>query len=379
MVARYVERLARPATTGAPVAGVQRAAVVAAAAVGARRRPARRASASELTPCAASRFVKPGGPEVLRLAERPDPVPAAGEVLIDVVAAGRQPARRAAAAGRLPAAARRQRHSRASRWRARRGRRAGRATDGASGEAVCALVAGGGYATRCVAPAPQCLPVPAGSTLVRPAALPETCLHGLDQRVRPRRAAAGETALFHGGTSGIGTTAIQMAAARGARVMATAGSDEKCRACVALGAEHAINYRTTDFVAAVARADRRARRRPDPRHRGRLLRAPEPGGAGARRPAGADRPDGGGAEATGGSPPGPRPAADAHRVDAAGRAASREKGASRPRSCARSGRSSRRGACCRRVAATFPLAEAAAAHRLMESSEHIGKIVLTAR
>ena len=116
------------------------------------------------------------------------------------------------------------------------------------GDRVCALVSGGGYATLCVAPAPQCLPVPAGMDLVTAAAIPETFFTVWTNVFDRGRLRAGETALFHGGSSGIGTTAIQLAAARGARVLATAGSDEKCRACEQLGAERAINYRTEDFV-----------------------------------------------------------------------------------------------------------------------------------
>jgi NADPH2:quinone reductase len=115
----------------------------------------------------------------------------------------------------------------------------------------CALVAGGGYATMCVAPARQCLPVPASVDLVAAAAIPETFFTVWTNVFDRGRLRAGETALFHGGTSGIGTTAIQLAAARGVTVLATAGSDEKCHACEELGAAQAINYRTADFVAAV--------------------------------------------------------------------------------------------------------------------------------
>jgi NADPH:quinone reductase len=118
-------------------------------------------------------------------------------------------------------------------------------------DAVCALVAGGGYATMCVAPARQCLPVPASVDLVAAAAIPETFFTVWTNVFDRGRLRAGETALFHGGTSGIGTTAIQLAAARGVTVLATAGSDEKCHACEELGAAQAINYRTADFVAAV--------------------------------------------------------------------------------------------------------------------------------
>jgi putative PIG3 family NAD(P)H quinone oxidoreductase len=119
------------------------------------------------------------------------------------------------------------------------------------GDAVCALVAGGGYATHCLAPAVQCLPIPAPLDAVGAAALPEALFTVWSNVFDRGRLAAGESALFHGGSSGIGTTAIQLAAARGARVFVTAGSDDKCRACEALGADHAINYRTADFVEVV--------------------------------------------------------------------------------------------------------------------------------
>jgi putative PIG3 family NAD(P)H quinone oxidoreductase len=116
---------------------------------------------------------------------------------------------------------------------------------------VCALVAGGGYATMCVAPARQCLQVPQGVDLVEAGGIPETFFTVWTNVFDRGRLRAGETALFHGGSSGIGTTAIQLAAARGVTVLATAGSDEKCRACEDLGAKQAINYRSADFVEAV--------------------------------------------------------------------------------------------------------------------------------
>jgi putative PIG3 family NAD(P)H quinone oxidoreductase len=119
------------------------------------------------------------------------------------------------------------------------------------GDRVCALLAGGGYAGYAVAPAPQCLPVPEGLSLVEAAALPETTFTVWTNVFQRGHLQAGERFLVHGGTSGIGTTAIQLAAAFGARVFATAGSPEKVAACERLGAERAINYRETDFVAAV--------------------------------------------------------------------------------------------------------------------------------
>ncbi|MGH6990394.1 MAG: NAD(P)H-quinone oxidoreductase, partial [Stellaceae bacterium] len=124
---------------------------------------------------------------------------------------------------------------------------------------VCSLVAGGGYAQYCVAPAPQCLPVPQGFSMAEAAAMPETFFtvwHNLFERGHLK---AGESVLIHGGSSGIGTIAIQLARAFGASaIYATAGSEEKCRACEALGATRAINYREEDF-AALVRGDAGAR------------------------------------------------------------------------------------------------------------------------
>ena len=120
-----------------------------------------------------------------------------------------------------------------------------------SGDRVCALVAGGGYAEYCVAPAPQCLTVPEGLNMVEAAAIPETFFTVWTNLFDGGRLKSGEALLVHGGGSGIGTSAIQIAKAFGARVFATAGSEEKCRACVELGAERAINYRSEDFVEVV--------------------------------------------------------------------------------------------------------------------------------
>jgi putative PIG3 family NAD(P)H quinone oxidoreductase len=116
------------------------------------------------------------------------------------------------------------------------------------GDRVCALVAGGGYAEWCVAPVDQCLPVPAGLSDIEAASLPETFFTVWSNVFDRGRLQAGETLLVQGGTSGIGVTAIQLARALGATVIVTAGSDEKCAACLALGAHHAINYKTQDFV-----------------------------------------------------------------------------------------------------------------------------------
>ena len=120
-----------------------------------------------------------------------------------------------------------------------------------AGDRVCALVSGGGYAEYCAAPAPQCLPIPRGLDFIQAAAIPETTFTVWTNVFERGRLQQGESILVHGGSSGIGTTAIQLARAFGARVFTTAGSAEKCAACEALGAERAINYRETDFVAAI--------------------------------------------------------------------------------------------------------------------------------
>ncbi|MFN8898000.1 MAG: NAD(P)H-quinone oxidoreductase, partial [Pseudomonadota bacterium] len=117
------------------------------------------------------------------------------------------------------------------------------------GDPVCALLAGGGYAERCVAPVGQVLPVPAGLSMIEAAGLPETFFTVWQNVFSIARLQPGQALLVQGGTSGIGVPAIQLAKARGASVIATAGSDEKCAACVALGADRAVNYRTQDFVA----------------------------------------------------------------------------------------------------------------------------------
>ena len=124
----------------------------------------------------------------------------------------------------------------------------------AIGDEVCALVAGGGYAERVNVPQEQCLPVPRGLSMIEAAAIPETYFTVWTNVFERGELTAGESILIHGGTSGIGTTAIQLAHAFGARVLTTAGSDEKCAAARALGADHAFNYQTTDWVAGARRA-----------------------------------------------------------------------------------------------------------------------------
>jgi putative PIG3 family NAD(P)H quinone oxidoreductase len=194
----------------------------------------------------------PGGPEVLTLVRRPVPKPGAGELLIEVAAAGvNRPdvvQRRglyppppgapsipglevagivAAVGGDVPGAL--------------------------VGQPVCALVAGGGYADYCVAPVGQCLPVPGAISLIEAAAIPETLFTVWSNLFERAYATEGETALVHGGTSGIGTMAIALGQLFGLRVIVTCGSDGKCAQAVALGASAAINYRTQDYVAEVQR------------------------------------------------------------------------------------------------------------------------------
>jgi NADPH:quinone reductase len=195
-----------------------------------------------------SRF---GGPEVLRPVERPQPVPAAGEVLIRVAAAGVNRPDAAQRRGGYPpppgasdipglevAGTIAEAGAEAvSRWRV--------------GDEVCALVAGGGYAEFCAAPAVQCLPVPRGLDMVAAAAIPETFFTVWTNVFERGQLKPGESILIHGGSSGIGTTAIQLAHVRGSRVITTAGSVEKCAACERLGADQAINYHEIDFAEAV--------------------------------------------------------------------------------------------------------------------------------
>ena len=194
-----------------------------------------------------------GAPEVLRLGERPVPVAGAGEVLIRVSASGVNRPDVLQRTGNYPVP------PGASDIPGlevagviESGDTAAMAAAGFKlGDRVCALVAGGGYAAWCVAPVGQCLPVPEGLDDIAAASLPETFFTVWSNVFDRGRLQAGETLLIQGGTSGIGVTAIQLAKALGARVIATAGSDEKCAACLRLGADHAINYKTQDFVAAV--------------------------------------------------------------------------------------------------------------------------------
>ena len=194
----------------------------------------------------------PGGPEALQVVERPVPKPACGEVLIKVAAAGVNGAdlsqRRGTyalppgtpdilgleCAGTIVAVGE-------------------GVTDWAIGAQVCALLIGGGYAEYCAVPAVQCLPIPAGVSLIDAAGLPEVAMTVWSNVFEIGRLAPGETILVHGGASGIGTHTIQLAHRLGARVLATAGTDAKCRRCEQLGAVTAFNYKTQDFVAEARR------------------------------------------------------------------------------------------------------------------------------
>jgi len=198
-------------------------------------------------------ITQPGPPDVLKLCERPMPEPKAGEVLIKVHAAGINRPDVLQRTGNYPVP---------------KGASdlpglevAGEIVGGdlgnsgfKTGDMVCALVQGGGYAEYCTAPVEQCLPIPKGLDPVEAASLPETFFTVWSNVFDRCHLSDGETFLVQGGTSGIGVTAIQIAAAMGHRVFATAGSDEKCRACEVLGAERAINYKTEDFAEVVKTA-----------------------------------------------------------------------------------------------------------------------------
>jgi NADPH2:quinone reductase len=318
---------------------------------------------------------EPGGPDVLRAVERPDPEPARGEVLIRVAAAGvnRPDVMQRKGLYPPPPGASDLPGLEVAGEIVARGEGV---TDWKLGDRVCALVGGGGYATYCVAPAPQCLPIPRGMDLMTAAAIPETFFTVWTNVFDRGRLGAGESALFHGGTSGIGTTAIQLAACRGVRVYATAGTDEKCRVCEQLGAARGINYRTLDFADVV---------RDLTDGQGVDLVLDIIGGSYVARNLACLAMDGrlvqiglmdGGAVAQ----------VDFRRI--LGRRLTITGSTLRPRTVAEKGQIAaalRRevwplldaGAVKPVIARVFALADAADAHRLMESSEHIGKIVLT--
>jgi NADPH2:quinone reductase len=319
-------------------------------------------------------IASPGGPEQLKLAQRPVPRPGDGEVLVRVAAAGvnrpdvmqrqgRYPPPPGASdlpgleiAGEIAAL--------------------GPKVSGLSiGDKVTALLSGGGYASYAVAAAPLCLPLPEGISMVEAAAIPETFFTVWTNLFDRGRCKAGDTVLIHGGTSGIGTTAIQLAAAWGARVFATAGSDDKARACERLGAVRGINYRTQDFVE-VMRAETGgngvdvtldmvagsyvARNLEIAALEGRIVMISLIGGARTEVNLGTILTKR--LTLTGSTLRSRTVAQKAEVADAVKKNIWPLLAAGRVRPI---------------IHATFPLAEAGEAHRLMESSNHIGKIVLT--
>jgi len=316
---------------------------------------------------------KPGGPEALRVADMPKPAPRPDEIVVKVAAAGVNRPDVLQRMGHYPvppgasplpgleiAGEVAELGAEVKLWK--------------RGDKVCALVTGGGYAEYCAVPETQALPIPRGLSMTEAASLPEACFTVWANVYDRGRLAPGETLLVQGGTSGIGVTAIQMAAATGNPVFATAGSDEKVAACVKLGAEKAFNYRTQDWVAEVRAAtggkgvdvildmvggDYVPRELKCLAEEGRLVFI-----AYLR---------------------GPRSELD---IDAVMRKRLTVTGSTlRPRSSEFKGYLARNlrekvwplleaGRIKPQVYKTFPLAEAAEAHRLMESSQHIGKIVL---
>ena len=191
-----------------------------------------------------------GAPDVLKLGVKPDPVPAAGEVLIRVAASGvnRPDVLQRTGNYPVPPGASDVPGLEVAGEIIAGDVQAMQAAGFNIGDQVCALVAGGGYADFCLAPVGQCLPVPAGLSLVQAASLPETFFTVWSNVFERAYLQPGESLLIQGGSSGIGVTAVQIAKALGATVLVTAGSDEKCAACIALGADHAINYKTSDFA-----------------------------------------------------------------------------------------------------------------------------------
>jgi NADPH:quinone reductase len=198
-------------------------------------------------------ITEPGGPEVLRPAQRPLPIPGPDELLVAVAAAGvnRPDTLQRRGLYNPPPGASDLPGLELSGTVVAMG---ADVSGWAVGDRLCALVAGGGYAEYCTVPAAQALPIPAGLSLIEAAAVPETFFTVWTNVFERGGLKRGETLLIHGGSSGIGTTAIQLAKAFGATVFATAGNAEKCAACVALGADRAINYKTEDFAAVIREA-----------------------------------------------------------------------------------------------------------------------------
>ncbi len=220
-----------------------------------------------------------GMPDVLRLGTRPDAVAGVGEVLIQVAASGinRPDVLQRMGMYPVPPGASDLPGLEVAGTIVGGDAAAMQAAGFKLGDRVCALVAGGGYAQLCAAPVGQCLPVPKGMSDIEAATLPETFFTVWSNVFDRARLQSGETLLIQGGTSGIGVTAIQMAKAFGATVIATAGSDDKCAACLKLGADHAINYKTQDFVQEVKRITADAASQAAPGQGGMLSNAPVSG------------------------------------------------------------------------------------------------------
>ncbi|MFZ2651809.1 MAG: NAD(P)H-quinone oxidoreductase [Burkholderiaceae bacterium] len=318
-----------------------------------------------------------GAPEVLRPVQRPDPVAGAGELLIEVAAAGvnRPDVLQRKGLYPVPPGASDLPGLEVAGVIVNGDPVAMKAAGFAVGDRVCALVAGGGYAQLCVAPVEQCLPSPKGLSDIEAASLPETFFTVWSNVFDRAKLQAGETVLIQGGTSGIGVTAIQMAKAAGATVIATVGSDDKCSACIKLGADHAINYRTHDFVEEVLRITSKgganvvldmvagayiAREIKCMAEDARLVIIAVQGGVEAQIDAGSVLRR---RLTITGSTLRPRPVAFKAAIAKALRARVwpwLESGRVKPV-----------------IHQVFPAAQAAAAHALMESNQHIGKLVLT--
>jgi putative PIG3 family NAD(P)H quinone oxidoreductase len=318
-------------------------------------------------------IAQPGEPDVLVPARRAVPRPGHGEVLIRVAAAG---------VNRPDVLQRRGLYDPPPGTTDLPGLEVAGTVEAAGGDTgafglgdrVCALLAGGGYAEWAIAPAAQCLPVPAGLSFVEAAAIPETFFTVWTNVFEDARLGPGEAILIHGGASGIGTTAIQLARAFGARVFATAGTAEKCAACVRLGAERAINYRAEDFVAVIREAT----------GEGVDVILDMVGGDYLRRNIACLRPRGRLSQIA--FLKGSKAEIDLNPVMR--KRLTLTGSTLRPRDVAEKGAIARalrervwplieRGAVKPVIHATFPLAQAAEAHRMMEADSHTGKIVLT--
>ena len=318
-----------------------------------------------------------GAPEVLRLVQRPDPVAGAGELLIKVAAAGvnRPDVLQRKGHYPVPPGASDLPGLEVAGVIVNGDVAAMKAAGFAVGDRVCALVAGGGYAQLCVAPVAQCLPSPKGLSDIEAASLPETFFTVWSNVFDRAELQPGETLLIQGGTSGIGVTAIQMAKAAGATVIATAGSDDKCKACLELGADYAINYRSLDFADEVSRITAKrgvdvvldmvagayvAREIKCMAEDARLVIIAVQGGVESQIDAGAVLRR---RLTISGSTLRPRPVAFKAAIAAALRSKVwpwLERGDVKPV-----------------IYQVFPAAQAAAAHALMETNQHIGKLVLT--